>query len=284
MLEESYLTRILSNYRLSATALNKYLDCPIAFYYENIIRVPKARNENMGFGNAVHYALEMLFKNIIDNKLPSEDEFINYFKEGIARNASHFTDKQKARRLEYGKEILPKYYQKYAADSIKKVKLEHHVQTTIAGVPVSGVFDKIEMIDNLTVNVVDYKTGDPERAKSKLGEPSEKEPFGGDYWRQLAFYKLLIDNDKHNWRMQKGIIDFVQPNKKTEEFSKEERIITPPQAELVTNLIKETHQKIINKEFKDGCGDEECSWCNFTKYLKKEDNLSNQVTFSIEED
>ena len=56
---------------------------------------------------------------------------------------------------------------------------------------------KLEFTGKL-VNVVDYKTGKYENAIKKLVSPNEKEPNGGDYWRQAVFYKILLDNDTTN--------------------------------------------------------------------------------------
>jgi DNA helicase II / ATP-dependent DNA helicase PcrA len=274
MLENNYLEKILENYKLSATHLNKFLKCPLAFYYENILRVPSARNDSMGFGSAVHHALDKLFKALKteNDHFPAPNEFISYFIEGININASHFTDKQKERRIEFGKEVLPKYYEKYQNTWVKNVITEKHISTTIEGVPVSGVFDKVELLENNRVNVIDYKTGDPDNGLKKLNRSNAKDPNGGDYWRQLVFYKLLIENEpKLDWYMEKGVIDFIQPSKKNNDFVKEEEIITPEDVAFVKNQIKDSYQKIKNKEFTEGCGAEDCSWCNFTKYLKKED-------------
>ena len=52
----------LDRFSLNATNLNSFLKCPVAFFYQHIIRVPSAKNEAMTFGSAVHYALEMLYK------------------------------------------------------------------------------------------------------------------------------------------------------------------------------------------------------------------------------
>jgi DNA helicase-2/ATP-dependent DNA helicase PcrA len=65
------------------------------------------------------------------------------------------------------------------------------------------------------VNVVDYKTGDPEKARSKLIPPNEKEPKGGDYWRQAVFYKILVDNyESKQWKVMSTEFDFIEPDKK----------------------------------------------------------------------
>ena len=72
-----------------------------------------------------------------------------------------------------------------------------------------GKLDKLEF-DGKSVNVVDYKTGDIEKAKKKLNPPQEEDPNGGDYWRQAVFYKILVDNyEQKNWKVVSTEFDFI---------------------------------------------------------------------------
>jgi len=64
LLDHQLIEDALSNYKMNITHLNKYLRCPVTFYFEHIVHVPMAKNEYMGFGSAVHFALERLFKTI----------------------------------------------------------------------------------------------------------------------------------------------------------------------------------------------------------------------------
>lgn len=58
------------------------------------------------------------------------------------------------------------------------------------GVPLKGKLDKLEF-NGKEVNVVDYKSGNIDNAIPKMKAPHEKDPNGGDYWRQAVFYKIL---------------------------------------------------------------------------------------------
>lgn len=42
--------------------MDKYLRCPVAFYYENILRVPSARTSPFGFGRAIHESLHQFIQ------------------------------------------------------------------------------------------------------------------------------------------------------------------------------------------------------------------------------
>ena len=132
------------------------------------------------------------------------------------------------------------------------------------GIPLKGAIDKIEF-NGKQVVVIDYKTGSVENAKEKLIAPNEKYPDGGDYWRQAVFYKILVDNyQSKDWKVVSTEFDFIEPDKK-KEYQKEKIVISPADIETVTNQITTTWQKIQNREFYKGCGEEDCKWCNFVK-------------------
>jgi DNA helicase-2/ATP-dependent DNA helicase PcrA len=275
-IEKEFINNKLKNYRLSVTHLNKYLRCPLTYYFETVIQVPTARSQSMGFGNAIHYSLESLFKNMQASgteTFPSKEEFFQYFKRGLEYNKSHFTDKEFKLKLEYGKELLPEYYDFYIDQWNKIVTTEYRPSNVVLdNVPLSGALDKVEFSGN-DVNVVDYKTGSPDNIKKKMVRPLEEtdpelstfeELNGGDYWRQVVFYKILLDNDRtKEWIMTSGEIDFVE-RRNNKEFKKEKVYITPVDMAIVKKQIKSTYSNILSHNF-TGCGKEDCQWCTFVK-------------------
>lgn len=182
----------------------------------------------------------------------------------MKRNREAFTPEQFKRRMEYGALILPAWYHKYVAVWEKVTLSEYPIRNVeIDGVPVKGTLDKLEF-KGRQVNVVDYKTGSYSRAKPKLKRPDEKDPNGGDYWRQAVFYKLLVDNDRNkSWEAVSAEFDFIEPEK--EEYIKEKVVITPEDLDIVRAQVKDTYTRIMNMEFTKGCGKPDCHWCNFVR-------------------
>ena len=277
LMDEEYLKEALKNYKMSVTHLNKYLNCPLRFYFENVVRVPSARSESMGFGNAVHHAMDQLFKKMNespDKEFPPIEYFLSSFHFGMKMYHSHFTKKEFERRSDYGDEFLPKLYNYYKSKWNKNVITEYAVNgAEYEGVPITGKLDKVEFEGKNTVNVIDYKTGKSENGKKKLTPPNDKDPNGGDYWRQIVFYKILLDSDKRkDFDMVSGELDFLEPSK-SGEFVKEKVVIDPLSLSIVKEQIKDTYKKIMNFEFAKGCGEEDCQWCNFVKYNYRGDDL-----------
>lgn len=266
-IEKDFITRILEKFVMNVTALNNYLRCPLEFYFKNLIRIPSPKNEATEFGSSVHYAVQRLFekmKNDPANQFPPKEEMLNDFNWYMHRHRESFIKEAFERRLEYGIEILSNYYDEYIHQWNKIVVVEHNIRNvTVNGVPLKGKLDKLEFV-NKEVNVVDYKTGDPDKSNDKLKPPHDKNPVGGDYWRQAVFYKILVDNYKKDWRVVSTEFDFIEPDTK-KRYQKRKLVITPEDTTTVTQQITETWTKIQNHEFYVGCGSKDCHYCNFIK-------------------
>ena len=170
-MEEEFISPILDKFVMNVTALNNYLKCPLEFYFKNLIRIPSPKNEATEFGSAVHYALERLFRKMQDggkNQFPPREEFVDDFTWYMERHRESFTSEQFKRRKEYGLEVLSNYYDNYIHSFNRIVTTERNIRNVVVkDVPLKGKLDKLEF-DGKSVNVVDYKTGDPEKANAKL--------------------------------------------------------------------------------------------------------------------
>lgn len=265
LVDAPFIDHLLEKYTLSVTHLNNYLHCPLKFYFQNLIRVPSGKNETMTFGSAVHWALNKLFRKLPQNgnEFHGVEQFMADFYWYMNRNREAFTAEQFKRRMEYGDKILPAYYQRYQNEWVKNGLTEYKIKNVeIDGIPVKGDLDKLEMNEN-RVTIVDYKTGNYDSAKSKLKPPNEKDPLGGDYWRQAVFYYLLVQADERNaWEIDRVEFDFVEPYENR--YVKEKVVISAEHLTLVKEQIKGVYANIKNHNF-NGCGKEDCQWCTFVR-------------------
>jgi DNA helicase-2/ATP-dependent DNA helicase PcrA len=272
--ESDFVSALLEKYVMNVTSLNNYLDCPLAFYYKSLVRIPSGKSENLEFGSAVHFALQKLFEEMQKNEkqvFPSKEKMLGYFDWYMKRHRENFTQEAFDRRMEQGEIVLGDYYDHYINDFNKIVSVERNIKNVVNGIPVKGKIDKMEF-NGKEVNVVDYKTGDVNSAytKKKLMPPNETEPNGGDYWRQAVFYKILIDNmDGKDWKVVSSEFDFVEPDK-TKGFQKRKIFIEPADITTVKQQITEVWHQIQERNFYTGCGKEDCHWCNFVKENKLE--------------
>jgi DNA helicase-2/ATP-dependent DNA helicase PcrA len=265
-LEEAWLSEQVSNFVMSVTALNKYLSCPRAFYYENILRVPAARNRFMGYGSAVHAALEHLFR---ANPGLTDDvavQLVTYFERSLHQYRSHFTETEFRNTLEHGRQKLPGYVETLLPEwrKAQAVQLEKDIRNVEwEGFPIKGKLDKIEIFPD-GISIVDYKTGSPERGMQKLKAPDPSNPYdpGGDYWRQIVFYEMLVRADKTSgWRVRSSVMEFVEPNSRGH-YERRSLEVTEEDIHTVTAQMAEAYEGIRKLAFSRGCHDDRCTWCN----------------------
>ena len=266
--DEDFITALLDRFEMNVTALNNYLRCPLEFYYKTLIRIPVGKSEALAFGSAVHFAAQRLFERMrtsAGEQFPTREEMIEEFRIYMKRHRENFTPEAYSRRMEYGEEVLANYYDKYIGTWTTVVAVERNIRNVaVNGVPLRGKLDKIEFFGN-EATIVDYKSGDMEKAKDKLKGPDARQPNGGDYWRQAVFYKMLVDNyDRKKWNATSVEFDFLEPDKKGEYFKRKIHV-QPYDIETVTQQITTVWNKIRQRDFYTGCGKPECHWCNFIK-------------------
>jgi len=92
--------------------------------------------------------------------------------------------------------------------------------------------------------VIDYKTGNPASASSRLSVNNL-----GDYYLQLVFYKLLVENSHTiKGNVTQGLVEFIQKDNNDQYVSKE-FTLNPESTTPVIALMKETYQKIMALDF-----------------------------------
>jgi DNA helicase-2/ATP-dependent DNA helicase PcrA len=86
--------------------------------------------------------------------------------------------------------------------------------------------------------------------------------FGGDYWRQAVFYKIMVERSPENsYQVSSTDFFFVEPDPKTGNFVNHKVEITPEDEEIVREQIETVHQRIMNREFGQRCSSRFCEWC-----------------------
>lgn len=283
-----HIRALLSDFRLSASALNSYLFCPLAFYYEYILRIPHTDSPQSLFGTALHEALQKLIDNASkqpQKELPTADNFLLYAQEALSRQPLPPT--QKAYYREQVQQLLPDYYRQRAPLMQKQLQ-QAAVQTErifrmieIDGVPISGVIDKMLLLKENSQSfwaISDYKTGKVK--PDRLQPPSEQQPYGGTYWRQLLFYKILVEQANFSpYPVKQAEIDYLTPNNKGV-FELKGVELSPQAVAFMKNLLKTTYQKIMAHDFSNACQSVGCKWCSFVQRVQPPDSFNNE---SIEE-
>ena len=268
-LDHARIDQMLEGYQLSVTGLNKYLQCPLTFYFESVLRVPMARTKYLGFGRGIHHALEHFYSDVNKNESTNIQTLLQHFEIGMSHHRSHFTEKEFRDMTVYGRQVLESYFNEYLRKrnpDIQSYELEVKIDhAEYSGVPIKGILDRVDVYGPHVI-VTDYKTGNPAYRGAKLRPPSDRDLLGGDYWRQIVFYQILLENSKrNNWNMIEGVMDFVEPDRKTGAFTRKSFEVSQEQIRIVGEQIKKVWDSIHNHEFEKGCGEDDCIWCNFVE-------------------
>lgn len=261
--KDEIVDALLAGFSLSITAMNRYLRCPLAFWYEDLLRVPGAMNEAAAYGVAMHATLQRFVLRMKSDKKyqwPGAEALSRLFTREMEHMREYFSETGFQQRLALGKENLRRIHAEQVPFWRKRAIVERRVnQVELQGVPLTGVIDKIEWLDNGRLRLVDYKTGQPDNKKTAL--PGENQPFGGEYWRQLAFYQLLIENARiYPETVEKTAISWLEADKKGT-FPITEISFDKSDLDMMTALIQEVYGKIQQREFTTGCGKPDCAWC-----------------------
>ena len=290
-LSADHVRALLVDFRLSASSLNAYLFCPLSFYYEFILRIPHTVSQQALFGTALHEALQKLIDNgnrHAQNQLPSADAFLLYAQEALTHQ--NLPPAQKAYYRELVQQQLPQYYSQRQALFQRQVQFGA-VQTErmfrlieLDGVPITGIIDKMSLQkeNNLTYwSVTDYKTGKTQ--SDRLQPPSEQQPQGGIYWRQLVFYKILVEQANFSPHPVKyAEIDYLTPNNKGI-FEQKSIDLNTQATDFVKALVKDTYHKITTLQFSQACQKPNCKWCNFILRIQPPDSFNNEELEALDE-
>ena len=276
---EDVLNEILGELSLSVSTLNAFLKCPLSFYFNKGLKLPSETNEAMVFGSIIHEVLEKIYISMDDSQsseltvktVLSLEEASQLF-ETIFEEKSYQLSSDRIKKDAYarGRNIIKNLYKKdgYLKDGviaveqhIKGIKLGDLLDTTVdlsavSDVEINGKIDKIECEEGI-IRLIDYKTGKAGNAKDKLVPPSEKEPHGGDYWRQAVFYYILFTNAGVDISGKEILVKyvFVEDSNNEDGFSETEDIrITKKEVDIVLDQIKESIMKIKQGDFNCGCG------------------------------
>lgn len=292
---------LLEKFTLSVTAMNKFLRCPLSFYYENVLRAPSVATEAAFYGIAMHNALRRGFEQMLrampgNRRFPTINDFVQFFEHELRRQQGFLSKKDYERRLDLGRQYLAEYVRHHQASWPTNCKVEQEFNyVEVDGVPIMGILDRIDYLgkNELEVHIVDYKTGvsDPARLRRPDFElaiqqmasdkpqlnPRNPKPemiYGGTYYRQLVFYKILFDNWRRNTaRAISAEISYLEPNAKGQ-FETKRIIFEPEDVAFVKGLITDTYARIMRQEFYEGCGQEDCSWCRFLKHQQQVDSFA----------
>jgi len=263
--DKKYLRALFLERGLSVTHLNNFLKCPWRYFFVDLIRIPQSQSPALLYGSAIHAALKIYFDAYRREETLSIKKTLEFFKGTLRR--THLSEREFQTHLKEGERELKGFLSHW--NFPRTIWNEYK----IAGVPLgisadrqillNGKLDKVELLPDGSVNVVDYKTGRP---KSRADIEGKTKGSEGDYKRQLVFYRLLLDG-VGKWRMKTGAIDFIKPDN-SGRYHREIFEITDLEVAALKKLITDVSKQIFSLSFWDKiCDEKDCKFCRLRELL-----------------
>ncbi|MBT4937241.1 ATP-dependent helicase [Candidatus Peregrinibacteria bacterium] len=258
--EKIYIQSLLKDYKLSVTHLEAYLKCPLAFKMKHLLKVPSVKNKYMALGTAFHRSLELFFHEYIQTKtLPEKSLLIRNYTSALEKEL--LTEDELHEMLKIGEDGLSGYFEEYKNSMNVPLANEYNFSQRniyLEEAHLTGKIDKIELLKDREIKVVDYKTGSIKSDNVIEGNTKNSD---GHLKRQILFYKILCDLDQglsQKYEMVSGELDFVQG--KDGKYAKKIISFTLEEVEDLKGLVLDVWRKIQNQEF-EGCGERDCEFC-----------------------
>jgi DNA helicase-2/ATP-dependent DNA helicase PcrA len=268
--DKAFLNDIFLRQGLSVTALNNYLACPWRYFYTNLIRIPEAPSFALMYGSAVDRALQEYFEHYRQGTDKGVSGLLESFR-GFIRHQP-FQTAELTTAVQRGERALSGWWEKYHHQF--RPSIINQLSVPAVAVPLDGTsevllngkMDRVDLLGGGEVVVTDYKTGKPKSRNEILGHTKDAD---GNYLRQLTFYNLLLDHYRDGeYRMTKGIIDFVDPDTKGN-WHREEFVITGEQKAELKETIRTVAGEILSLAFWNRtCDDRECPYCRLRSLMK----------------
>jgi len=258
--EKTYIQELFERRGLSATALNNYLACPWKYFFMNLVRLPEAKPPYMGYGTAVHAALKEFFDAFTEKGTdPGSAMLVQAFERALARQPMTAIDFETFKQK--GVIALEGYWQNYTGGWHTATRTEYAIKGVQFSdtILLAGSIDKMELQEDGSVIVVDYKTKQPESRNVLEGKTKNAT---GDIKRQLVFYRLLLEKyDGDRYPFAAGEIDFIEPTD-TGKYKKERFAISDDEVRELADTITRVGEEITNLAFwATHCDDRDCRFC-----------------------
>lgn len=188
----------------SFSQLQTYEVCPYKYKLANILKIPTKSNASFSFGSSMHCTLQRFYERVQEMNTHTQANLFDVFARPTPESASpqvrvpslqelldiyekEFSSdwyKSKEQREEYfkkGKEILRTFYKTNENNWTVPAALESSFKIKVGDYTLKGRIDRIDMLPDNSVEIIDYKTGTP------------KEKLTAEEKQQLLIYQIVAE-------------------------------------------------------------------------------------------
>jgi putative RecB family exonuclease len=150
-------------YALSPSSISSFKECPLAFKFSYIDRLPEPPSVWTAKGTLVHLALQYLLDRPADDRtLDAALADLDRARVALADDpefaALELDDEERAAFDRDAESLVHRYFDLEDPRAVHPIGLELRLEAQVAGVRIRGVIDRLDLVDGELV-VTDYKTG-----------------------------------------------------------------------------------------------------------------------------
>ncbi|HEY2169788.1 MAG TPA: ATP-dependent DNA helicase [Candidatus Angelobacter sp.] len=226
---------------LSANAVQSYSTCPMKFKLERDWKIPGEAAAAMQYGFAIHTVLKNYYDPAAHGRELSVEGAVEAFKVEFGKG---YIDDPVQRKMyeERGVDQLRTLLLASPRGSANVIATEHKFSFKLAEREIKGRIDRIDLLDEGVVRVIDYKTGAPKERKF------------ADESLQLSIYAMAVA------QMNLSPRELVLVNVQDNSLAVSSR--SPKQLDAAREKIEEAAEGIRRGEFDPKPGSH-CRWCDY---------------------
>jgi putative RecB family exonuclease len=258
---------------LSPSSMGSFTNCPLAFRFSYVQRLPEPPSAPASRGTLVHRALELLLDR------PADERTIDAALSDLDRAGAELAAHPEFSGLDLDPEALAafqaeaavlvrKYFELEDPRTVRPIGLEIKLAADLGKVTVRGVIDRLELDDNDDLVISDYKTG------SSPSEFWEEKSLAG-----VHIYALLCE---HNFKKLPARVQLLY-------LSKPEAIIATPSDGSVravrskSNAVMDAVQRACSKNDFRPRPSALCDYCSFREFCPAYDGNPDDAAVVLRE-
>lgn len=249
--------------RLSYSSISTYQNCPLAYKFRYVDKLPTKRTPQLSYGSSLH-AILAYFYDVPHAKPCSLNHLLEHFP-NVWESQGYEDSSEEQTYFEHAKEVLAQFYHTNVENFQIPIALEHKFQIELTSCTLTGIIDRVDQLPSGSYEIIDYKTNRKLPPESKIHNDL-----------QLSIYHLAC---KEVWGAEpdKLSLYFLIPNQKistrrsVNDIQKTKSII----AKVCKDIEAERFQPRENSL---------CPWCDFQAYCPhhKHEFPEQEITFSTE--
>jgi len=191
---------------LSPSKITAFTNCPLAFRFSVVERLPEPPSPAALKGTLVHRALELFFTEHppgARSRQAAQDALDAAWRElesGEELEGLGLEEGESAAFLADARALVDRYFELEDPDEVRHVGLELSLSTDINGVTVRGIIDRLDECEDGSLAVVDYKTGRAPRIEQSRSRLSGVHMYAlmceAELGRRPAVVRLLYLRDR----------------------------------------------------------------------------------------